>query len=151
MKAAGIANADAVGQVFRNESRRSAESRYQHRLHGVLLVAKGLSCAEVAALLGDSVRSVQYWVRRYEKHGVVGLAEIERPGRPARLDGKQLQMLSALLRQPPSAVGLNAKNWSGKLLALFIERRWKAQLGTRQCQRLCQRFSPSSPGRYPAA
>jgi hypothetical protein len=44
--------------AFQDEIRRS-----DHRLHGVLLVAQGLSCPEVARLLGDSSRSVEYWIR----------------------------------------------------------------------------------------
>jgi hypothetical protein len=35
---------------MQGEIRRSEESRYDHRLHGVLLVAQGMSCPEVAGL-----------------------------------------------------------------------------------------------------
>ncbi len=34
---------------LQDEIRRSEESRYDHRLHGVLLVAQGMTCPEVAA------------------------------------------------------------------------------------------------------
>lgn len=44
---------------LQDEIRRSEESRYGHRLHGLLLVAHGLSCREVAQLLGNSPRTVQ--------------------------------------------------------------------------------------------
>lgn len=137
-----IADAEAVRRMLQQELRRSAESRYGHRLHGVLLVAQGLSCSEVGRLLGDSVRTVQYWVRRFEQDGLVGLADAERSGRPRRLSDDQLRALPALLQQPPAAAGLNARVWSGKLLAQFIERRWKTTLGPRQCQRLFRRFGP---------
>jgi transposase len=137
-----IADAEAVRRMLQQELRRSAESRYDHRLHGVLLVAQGLSCSEVGRLLGDSVRTVQYWVRRFEQDGLVGLADAERPGRPRRLSDDQLQALPALLRQAPAAAGLNARAWSGKLLAQFIERNWRTTLGPRQCQRLFRRFGP---------
>ena len=49
---------------LQQEIQRSEESRYDHRLHGVLLVAQGMTCPEVARLLGDSPRSVEYWVHR---------------------------------------------------------------------------------------
>ncbi|MDB5971458.1 MAG: transposase [Hydrocarboniphaga sp.] len=144
MKAVAIAGAESMRQVLQDEVRRSAVSRYDHRLHGVLLVSQGLSCSEVGRLLGKSVRSVQYWVHRFEQDGVAGLIEGQRPGRPGRLDRDQLRALSALLREPPSAVGLNARFWSGKLLAQFLEREWEMLLGPRQCQRLCQRLGPLS-------
>jgi hypothetical protein len=49
---------------LQDEIRRSEESRYDHRLHGVLLVAQGLTCPEVASLLGDVPRTVEYWELR---------------------------------------------------------------------------------------
>jgi len=67
---------------LQDEIRRSEESRYDHRLHGLLLVAHGLSCREVAQLLGDSPRTVQYWVTRFDKEGLAAMVEGERPGRP---------------------------------------------------------------------
>jgi len=36
---------------LQDEIRRSEESRYDHRLHGVLLVAQGLTCPQVSRLL----------------------------------------------------------------------------------------------------
>lgn len=131
-----IADAETVCLALHDEIRRSDESRYDHRLHGVLLVAQGMTCPEVGRLLGDSVRTVQYWVHRFEAEGLAGLAETGRPGRPARLDERQLAMLAKVLREPPTAVGLDTHLWDGKTLSAFIERRWKMALGVRQCQRL---------------
>jgi len=131
-----IADAETVCLALQDEIRRSDESRYDHRLHGVLLVAQGMTCPEVGRLLGDASRTVQYWVHRFEAEGLAGLAEADRPGRPGRLDAKQLAMLAKVLREPPMAVGLDPHLWDGKTLSAFIERRWKTSLGVRQCQRL---------------
>ena len=57
---------------LQQEIQRSDESRYDHRLHGVLLVAQGMTCPEVARLLGDAPRSVEYWVHRFEQQGLGG-------------------------------------------------------------------------------
>ena len=46
--------------------------RYNHRLHGLLLIAQGMSALEVAQLLGDAPRTVQSWVRRFEEKGLAG-------------------------------------------------------------------------------
>ena len=67
---------------LQQEIHRSDESRYDHRLHGVLLVAQGMTCPEVARLLGDAPRSVEYWVHRFEEHGLGGLTEGERSRTP---------------------------------------------------------------------
>ena len=34
-------------------------------------------------------------------------------------------MLAKVLREPPTAVGLDTNLWDGKTLSAFIERRWK--------------------------
>ena len=83
---------------LQQEIQRSEESRYDHRLHGVLLVAQGMTCPEVARLLGDAPRSVQYWVHRYEQQGLAGLAEGERSGRPSRLKEKQVKEINRVLQ-----------------------------------------------------
>jgi transposase len=136
MKPLAVSDAETMCLALQDEIRRSDESRYDHRLHGVLLVAQGMSCPEVGRLLGDSARSVQYWVHRFEAEGFAGLAEGERQGRPSRLSEKQLAEISAVLREPPSSVGLSLNLWDGKTLAQFIEQRWDIEIGVRQCQRL---------------
>jgi transposase len=69
VKALTIAEAKSIILGLQDEIRRWEESRYDHRLHGVLLVAQGLTCPEVAAMLGDSARTVEYWVRGFEEKG----------------------------------------------------------------------------------
>ena len=56
-----------VAFVLQDEIRRTEEARYDHRLHAVLLVAKGMSCTKVADYLGDPERTVRYWIRRYQE------------------------------------------------------------------------------------
>ena len=140
MKALRIADSATVVLGLQDEIRRSEESRYDHRLHGVLLVAQGLTCPEVAGLLGDAPRSVEYWVRRFEEDGLAGLQEGERSGRPSRLSPRQLAEVDAVLRKSPRAVGMGGNLWDGKTLAAWIERQHGTVLGVRQCQRLFRRL-----------
>lgn len=121
---------------LQDEIRRSEESRYDHRLHGVLLVAQGMRCPDVAKLLGDAPRTVQYWIKRFEQDGLAGLAEKERPGRPAFLTEQQLSEVGQALRQAPKALDFGENLWDGKTLSAFIKKRYRTQLGIRQCQRL---------------
>lgn len=130
--------ASVVG--LQQEIQRSEESRYDHRLHGVLLVAQGLTCPEVAQLLGDAPRSVEYWVHRYEREGLAGLTEGERAGRPSRLSEEQIQEVNRVLRARPSDAGMRVNLWDGKTLSAWIEKSYGIQLGVRQCQRLFRQF-----------
>lgn len=136
MKPLVISDAAHVTLVLQDEIRRSEDARYDHRLHGVLLIAQGVSCPQVAALLGDSARTVEYWVRRFESKGLAGLAEGDRPGRPSRLMPEQLEQIDRVLRGTPREVDLGVTLWDGKTLSEWIEREYGVELGVRQCQRL---------------
>ena len=136
MKALSIADADTAILGLQDEIRRTNESRYDHRLHGLLLVAQGLSALEVSGLLGDAPRTVQYWVRRYNQDGLPGLQEEQRPGRPRRLSEEQIQQVNVALRRSPEECGLKGNLWDGKTLSAWIDRQFGVSLGVRQCQYL---------------
>jgi hypothetical protein len=80
-------------------------------LHGVLLVAQGMSMPQVGRLLGDAPRTVEYWVHHFEQKGPTGLTEGERRGRPARLSAAQIQEVSRVLRGKPSDGGMRVNLW----------------------------------------
>ncbi len=141
MKQLTIADAPTIILGLQDEIRRSQESRYDHRLHGILLVAQGMSCIEVAHFLGDAPRTVQYWIRRFEAEGLAGIVEGDRTGRPTRLKPEQIQEVSRALRQPPAAAGLSGNLWDGKTLSAFIVQRYKVRLGVRQCQRVFRQLN----------
>src|SRR5215469_5403912 len=125
---------------LQQEIQRSEESRYDHRLHGVLLVAQGMTCPEVARLLGDAPRSVEYWVHHFERQGLGGLVEGERSGRPSRLNQQQIKEINHVLRAKPSDAGMRVNLWDGKTLSAWINKTYGIQLGVRQCQRLFRQF-----------
>jgi len=140
MKRLTISDAETISLALQDEIRRSEEARYDHRLHGVLLVAQGLSCPEVGKLLGDAPRTVEYWIRRFEQSGFAGLRDGGRPGRPGRLDEDQLRQIEAALRRSPREIGLDVSLWDGKAVSEFVRQRWHVELGVRQCQRLFRKF-----------
>src|SRR3972149_899611 len=140
MKRLTVADAPTIVLGLQDEIRRSEESRYDHRLHGVLLVAQGMSCPEGSRLLGDAPRTVEYWVGRFETQGLAGLVEGERSGRPRRLNDTQLEEINLVLRQTPESVGITSGLWDGKGLAAFLQKRYGVTLGVRQCQYMFKSF-----------
>ena len=136
MRPISLANPEYSRAVLQQEINRHQDARYDHRLHSVSLVASGLPCEQVAHFFGDSPRSVVNWVRRFEQRGLAGLAEGNHSGRPSTLSAEQLEEVRALVRKPPTEVGLPANLWDGKALAECLDRRYQIQLGVRQCQRL---------------
>ena len=131
-----VHDAAVMRLAIQDEIARSEEARYDHRLHGVLLVSQGLSASQVAEWLGQDARTVARWVHRFEARGFAGLREGERPGRPPRLSPRQVAAVDRVLRQTPEEVGYAQTLWDGKLLAHHVAARYGLALGVRQCQRL---------------
>ena len=136
MRRLEIEETDIMQIAVKQEIMRSQESRYDHRLHGILLICSGFSCQEVADLFGHSNRTVQYWVHRFEESGFAGLEETPRPGRPSRLDETVLKDISRHLRFSPRELGYSQNLWDGKLLSHHLNEKFDISLGVRQCQRL---------------
>lgn len=136
MRKLEIRSAEFMRIAVQDEILRSEESRYDHRLHGILLVCSGFSCTKVAELLGQGRRTVQYWVRQFEQSGFAGLQEGFRTGRPPALDEETLERVGVDLRRSPRDWGYSQNLWDGKLLSHHLAERYGAQLGVRQCQRL---------------
>jgi hypothetical protein len=64
MRTLEIADAEVMQVAIRQEIDRSEESRYDHRLHRVLLVDSDRSSTAVSQLFGEDATTVQRWVRR---------------------------------------------------------------------------------------
>ncbi|MBV8899238.1 MAG: helix-turn-helix domain-containing protein [Verrucomicrobia bacterium] len=100
MRTATVADAGNVILGLQDKIRRSQKARYDHRLHGVLLVARGMNCCQVAQLLGEAPRTVAYWVQTFEQKGLAGLQEEVRSGRPAKFSPFSLiQLRSTTCRE----------------------------------------------------
>lgn len=126
----------ATALVLQDEIRRNEDARYDHRLHAVLLATKHLSCPRIAELLGDSQRTVRYWINSYLDRGLQGLVDEERPGRPRKLSAEQIGNIEAALRLRPEDAGLTGTIWDGKTLSAYVLMAFGVELGARQCQRL---------------
>lgn len=136
MRKLEIKDAEIMKIAIQQEINRSEESRYDHRLHGILLVCSGKSCYEVASLLGHSARTIEYWVERFEGKGMAVLHDREHPGRPATLDQKSRIQIGKDLRRSPCELGYEQNLWDGKLLSHHLSKKHGVVLGVRQCQRL---------------
>jgi transposase len=136
MKKLQIADAEATRVAIQREVARSADARYEHRLHGLLLLTAGLSCRQVAVLFGESSTTVQRWMRRFESGGLQALREEQRSGRPHLLNEAQRRQVEVDLRMDPLNFGFAARLWNGRVLSEHLRRHYAVDLGVRQCQRI---------------
>lgn len=140
MRKLQVRDAVVMSEAIRQEITRSEESRYEHRLHGVLMVAQGMNCHEVGRWLGEHSTTVQRWASRFETRGFAGRSFGERPGRPSRVAPGVLSKLERELRGEPRSFGYEQTLWDGKLLSHHLEKRHGVRLKVRQCQRLSRQL-----------
>jgi transposase len=136
MRKRTVSAAERMAVAIRQEIGRNDEARYDHRLHGVLLVANGRSARQAAQWLNERDRTVQRWGNQCEEAGFAGLQDRERPGRPRRLSDGQGRRLQRDVRRNPCDVGFPQTLWDGTLLAEHLHPRYHVELGVRQWQRL---------------
>lgn len=122
--------------AIQEEIQRSEESRYDHKLHGVLLVANGWDSYQVGEMFGQNPTTIQRWVKKFNESGFAGLKDGERPGRPTLLSERQWNQVGEDLRKPPGEFNYPQAFWDGKLMSLHLKKKYKVQIGVRQCQRI---------------
>lgn len=131
-----IRDAAIMEDLIREEIHRNDESKYDHRLHGILLVARGHTCSNVADLLGHTVKTIENWVNRFNEGGFNSLKDEPHTGRPPNLSKAQLSEIDRDIRLDPQTLGYNQNLWDGKLLSHHILSKFGVPLSVRQCQRL---------------
>lgn len=136
MRKIKIQDAEIMQVAIQQEIARSDESRYDHRLHGILLICAGFSASKVAELFNRSARTIQYWAHRFEKHGFDGLRDMDKPGRPSAITENIRSVVDKDLRKQPRELGYSQNFWDGRLLSHHLKRKKGIHLGVRQCQRL---------------
>ncbi len=141
MRRLEVSRADTTRNLVQLEIERSDDSRYDHRLHGVLLVAQGLSCSEVADLLGHTTKTIQNWVNNFNAKGFSALRDEQRTGRISKLSISQLEIVNQDLRHDPQYFEYNQNLWDGKLLSHHINTKFGIKLSIRQCQRLFHKLN----------
>jgi transposase len=104
--------------------RASGEHRDVLRARIVLAAAGGASNAAIARSLGVTDDTVRKWRRRFCQHGLDGLGDRARPGRPRRFAATVVAEVKALACELPADTGTPLARWScPELAAEAISRR----------------------------
>jgi transposase len=139
MKRLEVKHKEAIKAQIQNYFSRNTESRFIHRLHGILLFIEkeDESCDSIGALFGNSPRTVSNWINKLNKTGdLESLRDVQRLGRPSRLNDVQKSELKEVLQRPPEENGMPSNLWDGKVLSAYIEKRYGIILKVRTCQTL---------------
>ena len=108
----------------------SAPAGLTRRARAVLLMAQGATGVAIAARTGYSVVQVSRLRRRFAAHGVAGLQDRPRSGRPPTITARTRAQIVALTLKPPPA---GVTHWSTRELARktgvshgMVHRLWRA-------------------------
>lgn len=107
--------------TLRQEAQTDKAPRVALRLQAILLSLDGHTAPAIAGLLHVHRTRVHAWVSNWNEHGIDGLKEGHRSGRPRELTSAQRQQLHDIIESGPVAYGLNTGVWTSPLLTNVIE------------------------------
>lgn len=109
--------AEVMGELERLSRSRSGEVRLAERARIVLACLQGRRNDEVAREIGVRPNTVGQWRRRFAVHGIAGLRDQPRSGKPAKYGVELRDRVLTQLEQPPPA---GMASWDGGALALAL-------------------------------
>src|SRR5215218_8003883 len=108
-------------ELQRRARSKGAPARDVERGRIVLLSADGVPGKQIAARVGCAEPTVVMWRSRFAAHGLAGLADAPRSGKPATITQEvRDEILSITLTEPPVELGVT--HWSSRLLADRLRR-----------------------------
>jgi transposase len=126
----------AIAAAIRRRLRQTADSRFWLRLVTSLLVSVGFTYADAARVTGVSARSARRWWQAYKQKADIGLTENLPVGRPAQLTPAQNNVIAAVIRRSPRAVGLDGDTWTGKALSEWLRREFSISITDRRSRQI---------------
>ena len=118
MRAAEVALTDEQRATLRAwAAAGKTEQRLAFRAQIILALDEGLSNAAVAEWLATRPATISKWRGRFAQHGLSGVADASRSGKPRHYDASHEQRIIAALDVPPPK---GYARWDGSLLAKHL-------------------------------
>lgn len=97
--------------------RRKTPVGVARRAHAMLLLEQGHSYIQTAKWVGLAAYHVRKWIKRFQEHGVAGLLEKPRPGRPPVFAPEIALHIVKLACERPDQMGCSLSQWDCPELA----------------------------------
>ena len=149
---------DRTPRVLRKLAKAESDARIARRMLAIGNALDGMSREDAAQSAGMDRQTLRDWVIRYNEHGLDGLADLPRGGRPPKLDAKEkAELVRIVLTGPdPEASGLSA--FTREDLVGICKKRFNESLHVTSMGRILrelglsrQKARPSHPEKDPAA
>ena len=99
---------------------RTAPARLVERARIVRSSRQGDTVAEIAETLGVCQDTVRRWIHRFDRHGVDGLQDRPRVGRPPTYSTEEVGAVVAASLTAPADLGLPFGSWTLDRLAAYL-------------------------------
>jgi transposase len=86
----------------------------------VLLAVDGREARAIAEALRWHAKTARFWLKRFNAHGLAGLEESERPGRPPIYSADQVGAVIEAALTRPADLGLPFASWTLDRLAAYL-------------------------------
>jgi transposase len=106
--------------VERMARSRTAPARQVERAQVVLAAAQGEGVGAIAERFQLSPATVYLWWHRFEVHGLAGLEDTSRKGRPPTYTREQVSLVLATALTAPQTLGLSFASWTLDRLAAYL-------------------------------
>ena len=106
--------------ALRQQAQTDKAPRVALRIQGVLLSLAKHSVSDIARLLHVHRSAAHAWILAWNEHGITGLYEGHRSGRPAALDEGAAERLRDIVESGPVAYGLQTAVWTSPIIAQII-------------------------------
>ena len=149
---------DRTPEVLRKQAKVETDTRIARRMLAIANALGGMSREESARSAGMDRQTLRDWVVRYNEHGLDGLADCPRDGRPPKLEPhEKAELVEIVLAGPdPEQSGISA--FTRDDLVRIVEERFAKRLATTSMGRILrelglsrQKARPSHPQKDPAA
>lgn len=127
---------DELVELYKKEKSPKLKERY----HALFLMHDFMNCTTVGELVQRSRRTIQEWVKLFNREGLEGLVPDTPPGRPSRLTEEQEDHLRIDVSKKPRELGYEFSNWEGKSVSHHIKKIFNVEIGPRQAQRLLRKL-----------
>ena len=97
------------------------EARLRDRACICWLSHTGQGVREILATVGVNDKTVRRWISRFNVHGVAGLTDAPRIGRPPTYTPEEIGTVIATSLTPPDDLGLPFASWTLDRLAAYLD------------------------------
>jgi transposase len=141
--AIAVTRLDWSAAELRREASRCDDGRAACRMLAIAHVLDGASRTDAARLCGMDRQTLRDWVHRYNVHGIEGLTDAPRTGRPPSLSKEQAGEIRAMVLAGPDLARDGVVRWRCADLQKVIEKRFAVGLHERTVGKLLRRLGLS--------